>query len=73
MNAWVCAAKLPTNLLYEMVKAVYEHPKEVAAIHPAAKEFNLDNIFFGLDLVRQHLPYHPGAVKYFKEKGIWKE
>jgi TRAP-type uncharacterized transport system substrate-binding protein len=56
-----------------MVKAIYDHPKEVEAVHPSSKEFNFNNIYQGLELVKKYIPYHPGAVKYFKEKKVWKD
>jgi len=63
--------KLTTeDLVYKIVKALYEHQEEKDAIMPAAKDFNLENVFRGTENLG--LPFHPGAIKYYKEKGIWK-
>ncbi|MFH0914484.1 MAG: TAXI family TRAP transporter solute-binding subunit [Chloroflexota bacterium] len=65
-NALITRAELPESLVYEMTKAIYEHPADVKAIHPAAISFTKEHIFE--DAI---LPYHPGAVKYFKEAKVW--
>ena len=66
---WLCRADLPEDLVYKIIKAVYEHPKEKNAIHPMAKRYTIKNAFKGYKSVP--VGYHPGAIKYYKEKGIW--
>jgi TRAP transporter TAXI family solute receptor len=53
------------DLVYRIVKAVFEHQPELVSAHPAAKETiaaNLDRDTF--------LPLHPGAARYYREIGI---
>jgi len=64
------SAKLSEEAVYKIVKALYEHPEEKNVIMPAAKDFNLENALRGTG--KLGISFHPGAVKYFKEKGIWK-
>ena len=71
-TALFCRADLSEDLVYGMIKALYEHPKERDAIHPQARKWNLENIFNGAEFTAQYIPFHGGAVKYLKEKGIWK-
>jgi hypothetical protein len=71
-TAIFCRADLSEDLVYGLIKALYEHPKERDAIHPQARKWNLENIFNGAEFTAQYIPFHAGAVKYFKEKGIWK-
>ena len=66
---WLCRADLPEELVYKIIKAVYEHPEEKNAIHPLAKMYTIENAFRGANGVP--VGYHPGAIKYYKEKGIW--
>ena len=66
---WLCRADLPEDLVYKILKAVYGHEKEKNIIHPMAKMYVPVNAFRGSDAVP--VGYHPGAVKYFKEVGIW--
>jgi len=59
-------SELPDELIYRLTKAMMEHPDAVKAIHPAAKSITIENVF-----VRTQAPFHPGAVKYYKEAGVW--
>jgi TRAP transporter TAXI family solute receptor len=71
-TALFCRTDLNEDVIYRLIKALYEHPKERDAIHPQARKWNLDNIFNGAEFTVQYIPFHPGAVKYLKEKGVWK-
>ena len=66
---WLCRTALPEDLVYKIMKAVYDHPDEKDAIHPLAKMYVIKNAFRGTDGVP--VGFHPGAIKYYKEKGIW--
>ncbi len=68
-----CCTELGDDLIYKIMKAIYDHPKEKDVIHPQAKQWNLENIFRATDYITKHVPFHPGAIKYLKEKGVWKE
>lgn len=56
---------LPTDTIYQFTKAMYENIADVHASHAMGKEINLETALNGLTL-----PLHPGAAKYFKEKGL---
>jgi TRAP transporter TAXI family solute receptor len=66
---WLCRTDLPDDLVYKIMKAIYEHPQERDQIHPLAKLYTIENAFRGSDKVS--VGYHPGAIKFYKEKGIW--
>ena len=66
---WICRTDLPEDLVYQIIKAVYENEEEKNAIHPLAKMYTLKNAFRGTPGVP--VGFHPGAIKYFKEKGVW--
>jgi TRAP transporter TAXI family solute receptor len=61
----ITSSKVADQTVYELVKAVFENFDEFKKLHPA---------FANLDpkkMVKDGLsaPLHPGAVKYYKEKG----
>lgn len=64
----VCQPDEPLDLVYNIVKAIYENEDVIANSHPAAKVITLENavVDFGI-------PYHPGAIKYYQEKGVLKK
>lgn len=56
---------LPDGLVYQIVKTVFENQAELVKAHPVAKETIPENI------ERNTLfPLHPGALRYYREKGI---
>ena len=61
-------AHVADEVVYQFVKAMREHKKELAAGHPNFNRF--DETEAGK--VQPTLPHHPAAIKYFKEAGIWR-
>ena len=63
--SFVTSAKVPDNVVYAMVSAVFDNFDEFKKLHPALA--NLDP----KDMIKNGIsaPLHPGAVKYYKEKG----
>ncbi len=64
-NLLVCHEKMDAALVYNITKALLEHHPELVAVHKEAKNFTLATAAVG-----SSMPFHPGALKYFKEKGI---
>jgi TRAP transporter TAXI family solute receptor len=65
VNYLVTRADLKDDLVYQMTKAVYDNLPELAAAHSAAKEIKLDQALAGMPV-----PLHPGAERFYKEKGV---
>ncbi|OGP62858.1 MAG: hypothetical protein A2170_07270 [Deltaproteobacteria bacterium RBG_13_53_10] len=68
-----CRRDLSEDLVYKILKAIYEHEKERNSIHPAAKDYVPEHAMLGTGWIRKYMPPHPGMVKYLKEKNLWKE
>jgi TRAP transporter TAXI family solute receptor len=73
VTAIFCRSEMSEDLVYQMMKALYDNPKEKDAIHPQARQWSLENMFRGAEYTTKYIHFHPGAVKYLKEKGVWKE
>ncbi|MCX5905615.1 MAG: TAXI family TRAP transporter solute-binding subunit, partial [Deltaproteobacteria bacterium] len=58
---------LPEDLVYQMTKVMYEENAAIAQAHAAGKFLKLETATGGVPV-----PFHPGAIKYYKEKGIFK-
>jgi len=56
------------DLVYAVAKAIMDHTPELTAIHPQGAEWDLADAVEGVAI-----PFHPGAVKYLKEKGVLKK
>src|SRR5437763_7052317 len=61
----ITSAKASDDIVYALVKAVFENFDEFKKLHPAFA--NLDPAKMAKDGVSA--PLHPGAIKYYKEKG----
>jgi hypothetical protein len=61
----VTSAKVPDEQVYAVVKAVFDNFEEFKKLHPALANLKPE------DMVKNGLsaPLHPGAAKYYKEKG----
>jgi len=57
--------KMETDLAYQIIKVLLEKQPDLVAVHKEAMHFTLQNAAAG-----SSIPFHPGAVKYFQEKGI---
>jgi len=72
-TAIFCRKELSEDLVYKMMKAIYDDPKKKDAIHPQAKQWNMETMFRGADYTTKYIPFHPGSIRFLKEKGVWKE
>lgn len=65
-NAMFTSANKDPEIVYGVVKAIFEHSDEFADTHPAAKYWSLKHRPVSLAV-----PYHEASIRYFKEKGLW--
>jgi TRAP transporter TAXI family solute receptor len=65
-NILVASDKMSDQVAYEVVKAIFDHKAELVAAHREAENISLE-------WQRNNaspIPFHPGAIRYFAEKGI---
>lgn len=64
-HALVAHERMEEALAYQIAKILLEHTPELVAVHSAAKELTLTGAVQG-----SAVPFHPGAIRYYKERGI---
>ncbi|MGA7994316.1 MAG: TAXI family TRAP transporter solute-binding subunit [Bradyrhizobium sp.] len=67
INYLVTSSAVSDDLAYQMTKLIYESLPELANAHASGKEIKLENAASG-----SPVPLHPGAIRYYKEKGLIK-
>ncbi len=60
-------ANMSEGLVYDLLKTFFDNLGEVQQIHPEARSLKLETAATG-----SSIPFHPGAIKFFQEKGVWK-
>lgn len=58
---------VPEDIVYKLVKSMYENQEFLISIHPIAKYMVLEEALNG-----KSCPLHPGAEKYYREIGVIK-
>jgi TRAP transporter TAXI family solute receptor len=67
-NLLVVSETMPEPLAHDITKVLFEQQPTLATIHPQAKELSVDHALTGASV-----PFHPGAIRYYKERGVWKD
>lgn len=65
INYLVTHAEVSDDLAYQMTKLMFENLPDMEAAHKAAKDIKLEKALEGMPI-----PLHPGAEKFYKEKGL---
>ncbi len=64
-NILVTGDRLSDEMAYNIVKTIFEHMPELVAVHREAQSIVIEKQL----QENSPVPFHPGAAKYFKEKG----
>lgn len=67
VNFLITHKDVPDEVAYQMTKQLFENLPEMVAAHKAATAIKLENATAGMPV-----PLHPGAARYYKEKGLLK-
>lgn len=66
MNILVAHENMDDKTAYNIVKTIFDKRDDLIAVHKEATNFKLEN----QKAAASPIPFHPGAVKYFSEKGV---
>jgi hypothetical protein len=66
MNILVAHEKMDDKTAYDIVKALFDYRNDLIAVHKEAENFKLEN----QKAAATPIPFHPGALKYYAEKGV---
>jgi uncharacterized protein len=67
VNYLVTSSAVSDDIAYQMTKMIFEQLPELANAHAAGKEIKLETA-----AAESPVPLHPGAIRYYKEKGLIK-
>lgn len=70
LTVLVASAGVPDDAAYQVTKAIIENQEALVAAHPTGRSWSLENTMRDTDFA---VPFHPGAVRYFKERGAWSD
>ena len=65
-NILVSHENLSNQTAYNIVKTIFDKRDDMIAVHKEAENFKLEN----QKAAASPIPFHPGAVKYFAERGV---
>jgi len=66
MNILVAHENMDEKTAYNIVKTIFDRRDDIIAVHKEAVNFKLEN----QKASATPIPFHPGALKYFAEKGV---
>jgi TRAP transporter TAXI family solute receptor len=67
-NMLVVSETMPEALAHDITRILFEQQPTLATIHPQARELSIDKALAGASI-----PFHPGAIRYYRERGVWKQ
>lgn len=66
-NALVVDADMDEALAFDLTRTLFEKRRELAAIHPEARLLDPARAVVG-----SPADFHPGAIRYYRDQGVWK-
>jgi len=67
-NTLVVHEAMEEHLAYDLVRVLFDRQAQLAAIHPEARHLTLSTAVDG-----SSAPFHPGAVRFYRERGAWRQ
>jgi len=67
-NMLVVAERMSEQMAYDVTRTIFDQQATLAGVHPQARELSLDKALTGATI-----PFHPGAIRFYRERGVWKQ
>lgn len=67
-NLLVVDEGMDEALAHDITRVIFERQSELASIHAQARDLSIETAIVG-----SPVPFHSGAIRYYRERGIWKE
>ena len=67
-NVLVVNTSMPEDLAYDITRLLIDKRSDLVAIHPEARHLAPESASSP-----NPAPFHPGAIRLYREKGVWKE
>lgn len=64
-NLLICNEKMKDSVVYDVLKALFDNKAELVAVHREGRHLDVASQKEG-----SPIPFHPGAVRFFSEKGL---
>jgi hypothetical protein len=65
-NLLAVHADMPDQLAYDITRLLFEHQAELVAVHSEAARLKPAS-----ETTASPAPFHPGAIRYYRERGSW--
>ena len=67
-NLLVVHQDMPDQLAYDITRLLFEHQAELVAVHREAA-----NLKPATETTASPAPFHPGAIRFYRERGAWRD
>jgi uncharacterized protein len=68
-DTYLSAGKnVPDHVVEAALKAIWENVDQLGPIHPMLREWTRERAVDAAVTI----PYHPGAIRFYKERAVWK-
>ena len=64
-NVLITHAKVPDEIIYKLIETLEQNKPDLVSVQPVLREFSAAGLYKQYDI-----PYHPGALKYFKDRNL---
>lgn len=65
-NMLIVAESMSDQMAYDVTRTIFDQQATLAGVHPQARELAVEKALTGATI-----PFHPGAIRYYRERGVW--